>query len=364
MPYHSPLHILEALHLDPENLDDEGITRLRKKILTEFQITSDYTIKIGGKDFTKDAVLKSVDALRELEGKNAHLFIFRNKDLLAFCENPEKATNPYQKVSSVIGENEDAVLKGILVDAELEYFQFILRNNHYKHAFAFYNWFMGLENTYHFRMEEIIVRHTRRVISHLEIEDKNVIRTEYKNSQYLWIVEGSWVEFYNNLNEDFEFLINELALCMINFAVAFQGVHVKFLVRMSKKMLMMQCDEEYKNILRRNHKIYAENDESSLKSFGFRSVFAIIWVIVLIFRCNNSCNSTSDFSRHNYDRIDYQIPKDILNSENYQRLKRMADSLHQARLGTNNADTVRIKVKKWKPDTTKMPAWSGDSLKH
>jgi hypothetical protein len=63
MTYQSPLHILDSLHITPDELTPEGITRLRKKLLAEFSLTSDITIEVNGQSYTKDEILKVIDQL-------------------------------------------------------------------------------------------------------------------------------------------------------------------------------------------------------------------------------------------------------------------------------------------------------------
>lgn len=53
MPYSSPLHILESLDINPEEITSESIVRIRKKLLADFNLSGQVTIKIKTKNIPK-----------------------------------------------------------------------------------------------------------------------------------------------------------------------------------------------------------------------------------------------------------------------------------------------------------------------
>ena len=92
MTYQSPLHILDSRHITPDELTPEGITRLRKKLLAEFSLSSDITIDVNGQAYTKDAILKVIDQLKEVDNLVLHKAIFSRKPLLDWLSASARST--------------------------------------------------------------------------------------------------------------------------------------------------------------------------------------------------------------------------------------------------------------------------------
>jgi hypothetical protein len=351
MAYLSPYHVLEVLQVDPELLDEKNISRLRKKILTDFQLADGYTVKYGKREYTKDDVLKIVEDLRKINGKEAHLFIYRNPELLQFCENPAKAKNPVETVATILANpDSDAVLAGFVAEAELEHFRYVLRQHLYDRAIKVVELFKWVQEIYRIEFLEIVVRHVQTIANQIDSDDKAYLKTEFKTGKLAWIADSKWPEFFNELGEEFLDQRNSLAVDMINFAIAFQNVNNRMLYRMSKQMLLLDCDDEYRRLMAGNHKVYSENryDFKFGPAMSFRGAFAIIWLIVIVIRCAGFFDKKPS-TPANYKNILEEMKvnqNELLQSERMQQLTKQQDSILEAL----DMDSVK-RLKLWRsPD--------------
>lgn len=84
--YLSPFHLLDNTSIEAMPTDVSMFRRVKKEILTEFELQEVTTIDIGSQAFDKDALLKFFDQLEREKQLDLHLKVYKNKVLLDFLE--------------------------------------------------------------------------------------------------------------------------------------------------------------------------------------------------------------------------------------------------------------------------------------
>ncbi|MDI1234669.1 MAG: hypothetical protein PSX81_10335 [bacterium] len=256
MSYQSPLHILESFDVDVKLLDQEALVRLRKKLLAEFNLTRQITIKVNKQEYTKDEIINQIDTLKNLEDLDTHVQLFKNKDILNFCENPRKASNPVEVLSVVFDDaSTTSHAKSILLEAELTSLKYHLNNLDFTipHKIIRFINHLGMEN-----VEDVydIVGST---LDHIEDLIDSVSNETYKKGKYEHVKFLKRLDFYlflNELPEEFSISRNNISVSVINFTVRIQQKDISFVRAISKNLLWLNCDPENKRLIKDNHKAY------------------------------------------------------------------------------------------------------------
>ena len=102
MNYINPFHILSSHVRDGEKIDKALLKRVKKRLLSEFELMDSPTIFIGDNEFDKNAVLQFFDKIETDQALYQHWQIYQNKPLLEFLEKGDltffKRTNAIQEV--------------------------------------------------------------------------------------------------------------------------------------------------------------------------------------------------------------------------------------------------------------------------
>jgi hypothetical protein len=86
MQYRSPFSILYLTGNFPDSWDDTGLLRVQKQLLLELEHHGGGMLQIGEEVWTKDDILKLIDALRPAEEHMFHQWIYENPALLLLLE--------------------------------------------------------------------------------------------------------------------------------------------------------------------------------------------------------------------------------------------------------------------------------------
>lgn len=86
MNYINPFHILSSHVRDGEKIDKALLKRVKKRLLSEFELLDSPTIFIGDNEFDKNAVLQFFDKIEKDQALYQHWQIYQNKPLLDFLE--------------------------------------------------------------------------------------------------------------------------------------------------------------------------------------------------------------------------------------------------------------------------------------
>jgi hypothetical protein len=289
MPYQSPLHILDSLELEPDQINTEGLNRLRKKLLAEFSLNPAVTINIKGKAYTKDEILKTIDSLKETDNLAGHQHIFQNKNLLNWLENPTKVVMvPLKELKNLIIEKlEDSFLLDKIEAALYDKIKDSVRKRDFKatespmcvvEALPFYH----STEIYDFLYSEL-----QSITETIEAarETPNVAEDQ---KTFGFITFSDWTDFLNNLPDDFEGARDDYCRSAVNYSVGVQKKDKKWVYNISYQLNQTKCDKSLGDVIHDNHKIYTDNySGSGVTDWGWvRIVLFVLFIIVRISSCS------------------------------------------------------------------------------
>ena len=104
MNYINPFHILSSHVRDGEKIDKALLKRVKKRLLSEFELMDSATIFIGENEFDKNAILHFFDKIEKDQALFEHWKIYQNKPLLEFLEKGDltffKRTNAIEEIAN------------------------------------------------------------------------------------------------------------------------------------------------------------------------------------------------------------------------------------------------------------------------
>lgn len=86
MAYLNPFHILAHHVREGDKIDKALLRKVKKRLLSEFELLGTSTIIVGAQEFDKHAILQFFDKLEKDKSLYQHWQVFNNKPLLAFLE--------------------------------------------------------------------------------------------------------------------------------------------------------------------------------------------------------------------------------------------------------------------------------------
>ncbi len=297
MTYQSPLHILNSLHIAPDELTSVGITRLRKKLLAEFSLTSDITIDISGQSYTKDAILKVIDELKEVDNLVLHKAIFSRKPLLDWLENPKKCFFPHELAQEVFDENlESGFYQNTIQSSMTDYVKIHFRKRNFTQLQMAIDFLTNLKDEYKYDVYDVLSSEIKTIIE--EIKNARKKLNVKKNKEIFgFISEPQWTDFLNNLPENFGRIRDNYCSVTNNYLVSTQGKYKQWTFEVSAQLIQTLCEKSLKEVLESAHEIYstsygllAQLEHSSYNS----GIISIIIVVIFIFLHIYSCDDTSD----------------------------------------------------------------------
>ncbi len=294
MPYQSPLHILESLEIRLEELTEEGINRLRKKLLSEFNLNTSITIDIKGKAYTKDAILKTIDRLKDVTNLKDHQYFFERKNLLTWLENPLKSKFPQSEIKDVFDfYPDDEFRHGILANAFDEYIKHYFKNNHFKKINEVLSFVPRLCDDHSYEIYENIYSDLAEIVDSIN-EAQQAPKIKSDKAKFSFIIEPEWTDFLNNLPDDFEVLRDAYCYAAVNYTVEIQAKDRKWTYEISSQLAQTACERDLKDVIDKNHAIYRDNyynTGSSSEDSMWSSPRVIFFAIIIIVRIVASCGS-------------------------------------------------------------------------
>ena len=306
MPYQSPLHILDSLQISPDDLNSEGIGRLRKKLLAEFSLNTDITIKVSGNDYTKDAILKVIDQLKETDNLALHKEIFSRKPLLNWLENPVKGNFPYELASQVLDITDSHWYQNILQEALLLAVKFHFRKRQFATTTNLLQFLTNLSDIYGYVVYDLMHDEIHTIIELIETAQKSPNVRQDRES-FGFITEPEWTDFLNNLPNYFEETRENYCYAAVNYTVAVQKKDRNWTYEISSQLDQTLCGEHIKKTISSNHEIYTNNFQG--KSTSERSGWSWLWIIVVIvanLAKMKSCNSDYSSRTTTYESPKYE----------------------------------------------------------
>ncbi|QMW06219.1 hypothetical protein [Spirosoma foliorum] len=263
MPYQSPLHLLDSLQIEPDQLNPAGLVQLRKKLLAEFNLTPAITIAIGDKQYTKDEALKAIDQLKEIQHLDDHASIFQDKPLLAWLENPTMALFPYKSIIDLhwSGHSND-FCDEILADALQPYCSFLLKQRRFSPLKEPLSVTFSLPIHYQYGILEVIYEQLEDINSLID-EAKKAPNFKQDQATFGFILYDDWPDFLNSLPEEtFEGIINSFCVAAINYTVAAQHDQRYFVYDITHQLVRTNCDEGLKKTIQGNYQVYKANNSN------------------------------------------------------------------------------------------------------
>jgi hypothetical protein len=294
MPYQSPLHILKSLEINPNELTEESINRLRKKLLSEFNLNPTITIDINGKAYTKDAILKTIDKLKEVGNLKDHQYFFERKNLLTWLENPLKSKFPQSEIKDVFDfYPDDEFRHKVLANAFDEYIKYYFKNRHFRKIEEVLTFVPSLHSDHSYDIFENIYSEIAEIVDSIN-EAQHQPKIKSDKARFGFITEPEWTDFLNNLPEDFEALRDTYCYAVVNYTVVIQAKDRKWTYEISSQLAQTGCEKELKDVIDSNHAIYRDNfynTGSSSEESIWSSPRMIFFAIIIIIRIVASCGS-------------------------------------------------------------------------
>ena len=290
MPYQSPLHILDSLQISPDDLNSEGIGRLRKKLLAEFSLNTNITIKVKDTDYTKDAILKVIDQLKETDNLALHKEIFSRKPLLNWLENPNNEAFPEELGQEILNAFTHTDLsQNIFQEAFIEDIRFNFRKRNFDKVKESLIVLVCLRKEYVFKLYDLVNDEIQAIISDINKAKK---RPNIKENRALFgfIIDSKWTKFLNILPDYFEEIRDNYCLSAVNYTVSVQQLNRDWTHKISLQLCQTICNDSLKNDITANHNIYTHNLSKDKTSSGL-SRWSIFWIIIVILSGLSRLNS-------------------------------------------------------------------------
>jgi hypothetical protein len=289
MPYQSPLHILDSLELEADQINTEGLNRLRKKLLAEFSLNPAVTINIKGKAYTKDEILKTIDVLKATDNLVGHQYIFQNKNLLNWLENPTQIVMPTQALKGLIAEKTDDVfLLDIIEDALYEKIKNGVRKRDFKGNEQPLSVAEALPFAHSTQIYDLLYGELQGIIDTIQTAHETPNVTEDKK-MFGFVAFSDWTVFLNNLPDDFEGIRDDYCRSAVNYSVVVQKKDKKWVYNISHQLNQTKCDESLHDTIQNNHKIYTDNySGSGTTDWGWiRIVLFVLFIIARMSSCSH-----------------------------------------------------------------------------
>lgn len=262
MQYRSPIPVLQYAGAPQEQPDVNGLLRIQKRLLVELDHGGTGSLPIGTQSLTKDDILTLIEDLKQQQSFLFHQWIYDNPRLLALLE---KGTAPGG---------------GPLYDRNLsyraEFRQFKIFVSPYlvqpvgkgvnqavlKRDFATARAFLSARHL----LEPTFFDDTFGKLGHsLKSLAEEIKRTERKEINFVpghyGFVDGTFVDFLNDLPEALSQYREMLAIAFINLSVEIQNTHPDFCQHIYSYLQGLNCSQETKRIIMQNRAVFNRHQE-------------------------------------------------------------------------------------------------------
>ncbi len=309
--YISIIRFLEHLGIDISNWTDN--VRIKKLANAEFNMSQNGFIEIDGFAYSKEDVLKELDATNWAERLELHQKIYSCKSILNFLERnkanwaglqsdfeavqlDDKFDSFFSPYFAIAFNNVTRICLNRELIAEqadlLQYRDFILPQ-HQEEGYK----------TLRLFLEDNI-----KVIKNISQENYDIM----KPKMLFWL-KPNWHLLLNNLPDDFFVYRDDLVHLLINLTVQLQFKSKADAIAISNNLIALQgLNPEHKRIIESNHSAYIgnsnynnSNNKSSSEGGVGKIIWGIIWVIFIFVRVGNSCNKSKSYD----DSYRYTPPK-------------------------------------------------------
>ncbi len=291
MTYTSPLHLLASLDIEAENITDESITRVRKKLIADFNLNGKISIKINSKEYTKDEILKNIDKLKDLKNLPKHLEIFKNKKILNWLENHSPYVFQTHDIIQFLKGKEKDEFYGYFIGGTLfDTLIFLVKKRNFKNTSNILAIVNALSISNEHEYHEKIFTEVNDII--INIEERTEKEWEYSNiTDLTFMNDPEFVDFLNYLPQQFMSVKDNYCNAATNYIAKFQRNSPVHCREISEMLVQTECSSQLKDLIENNNDILTKNrnssEESSFDFFNWRFAFGLILVII---RITTSCN--------------------------------------------------------------------------
>lgn len=254
MQYRSPFSILYLTGIFPEFWDDARLLRVQKQLLLELEHHGGGTLQIGEEGWTKDDILKLIDALRPAQERMFHQWIYENPTLLLLLEQG-LVTDEGSLYHPTLADNPAfESFQGFVSPYLVESVGRGMNQSFVQRDFAAVRQFLeAVTLLAPARAEEILARlsHSLQTLGH----DLKRVETgeEPFNSERFGYITPEFITLLNALPESLAYLRERLSVHLINLLVTIGRADIGFSHGVYKCLLELHCVPEVRSTLIANY---------------------------------------------------------------------------------------------------------------
>lgn len=318
MSYQSPLYTLDYFK-DGADQTPSDIARLKKRFLAEFNLYGTADLTINGKPYSKDAILKQLEDLKDNDSFFVHHQIYSHKSVLLFFENPQQ----FPDIKSITAlsktfetPHHQNLFETLLTDALNVFYKTYLNKKLYIDAGHGLVLLEVVSLTFRQLIFETIYKPLNSQVEVLnqllEQLDAGLLNGRTLETQMAFIYKNGLVSFLNRLPNDFAELRNAFALVLINLlSSSHNGKYGEndFHIRISSELMRLNVgDENLQRIIKNNHAIFNRSYQSSSNTsnegyFSFRIIWFLVMALVFVVRMANTCSHDRTASINSLDAL-------------------------------------------------------------
>lgn len=297
MEYRSPVRLVLHAAEPIQPFQPQAIHRARKKLLAEMAL-QDQQLEIDGILYTRNDVLSLLENI-DADAWKAHCTIYTHEALLRLVEKQEFDPEKF-------GEARNLLYNGPFISFLSPWFAAsfeTVTNDLLRHDdLASLNKLLGYRSFILPDHEHDAYRRIRINLDELQHMLKNLSWEKFSADESIlhFLFNDEWISFVNHLPDSFATTRDELVRLLLQVIYRFQGkASWYYLHRCCLQVQKIECSPVYREQVAEYEKTIGANagGEGTRQKKGSgitgRTVFFSIWIILMIVRVANNCNSPS-----------------------------------------------------------------------
>jgi hypothetical protein len=323
MSYISPLHIVRSIDDDATaDLTPDYLLRVRKRLLAELNLSGESSILIGGKEHTKDTIIKTIDQLLHIKDLELHDFIYRHSFLLNFLEDEAVLIDIDRYAALSIPGSIRQQFDTLLSERFILQFRKGISSRKFAIAERALTGMNFLESNLRLACYEDI--HRALGAFHIFLQELRRKVNRYTNTQIEFLTYPSLAVFLNALPDGFSEVKQQIIARIINIVTFYSSLSQhrhELVISISNVLMLLECNEEQSAIIRNNHERFtsyhdgeflwppspstrSNSTSPALANLDFRF---FLWVITAIF-CAVIFRGLLDNGSNDIPREEYKNP--------------------------------------------------------
>ena len=310
MQYRSPIPVLHYAGAPQEQPDVNNLLRLQKRLLIELDHGGTGSLQVGTQSLTKDDILTLIEDLKQQQSYLFHQWIYDNPRLLTLLEKGAAPTAGPLYDRNLSYRAEFRQFKIFISPYLVQPVGKGINQAFLKRDFSTARSFLLARHL----LESTFFDDTFGKLGHsLKSLAEELKRTERKEINFVpdhyGFVDGTFVDFLNDLPEALSQYREMLAIALINLSVEIQRTHADFCQRIYSYLQGLNCSPETKRIIMQNRAIFNRHQEkqettssSSNSRSGCGAGIGITFFIITLLRVLISLGDDDD---HGYTPPNY-----------------------------------------------------------